>query len=173
LIFSVPNILGSQVPCTLRVYDRLEELQFYLETHAQFSQSLDTFHKQCDALHLDSRSHNLTTYRSAFHSAANKLLKWISDINQETSGQPGLKFLTAIRILDPARVCLLEHTNFLYDASILGFSDVTEFEFTLYVDKLAPHAVIAAGGLWNDGNVDVLWSSVADRLPKLCVIAHT
>jgi len=54
-----------------------------------------------------------------------------------------------------------------------GFSDVTESEFTLYDDKLAPQAVIVAGGLWNIAHVDVFWSSVADRLPKLCVIAQT
>jgi len=34
-------------------------------------------------------------------------------------------------------------------------------------------AVIVAGGLWNDAHVDVFWSSVAERLPKLCVIAQT
>jgi len=54
-------------------------------------------------------------------------------------------------------------------------SDVTESEFTSYDDKLAPQAVIVAEGLCNDANVDVFWSSVADRLTKLCVtvIAQT
>jgi len=114
------HILESQVPCTLRVYNRLEELQFYLESRTKFLQSLDTLHKQGDALNLDSRSQNLMTYQSAFHSAADKLLKYISDTNQETCGQPRLKVLMAIRILYLACVCLLEHTKCLYDASIPG-----------------------------------------------------
>jgi len=56
----------------------------------------------------------------------------------------------------------------------IGFSDVTESEFTIYVDRLAPQTLIVAVGLWNEANVDAFSSSVADRLPQLCVIAqHT
>ena len=88
-------------------------------------------------------------------------------------GQPAIKFLKAVRILDPSRVCVVSHSFDEY-LVIPGFDDVPKGEFDLYVEKLAPEAVQVAGGLWaTDKSVELFWNSMGERLPKLSLIART
>jgi hypothetical protein len=158
----------SQSPCTLKVFDCLEELQLYFEANCQVSESFDRLNVDLENLNVAQRMENIELFRSAFRNAADKLLKYMT---LETDGQPAIKFLKAVRIFDPKNVCLASHCKQDY-TSIPGMTDITDEEFNLYVNKLAPQAVAVAGGVWNEIQVDAFWGSVTDTLPNLSHIAN-
>jgi hypothetical protein len=123
----------SQSPCTLKVFDCLEELQLYFEANCQVSESFDRLNVDLENLNVAQRMENIELFWSAFRNAADKLLKYMT---LETDGQPAIKFLKAVRIFDLKNVCLASHCKQDY-TSIPGMTDITDEEFNLYVNKLS------------------------------------
>jgi len=147
----------SQKPCTVQAFDRLEELLISFEANAITSQVMDRYHENCDDLSLQTRSTNLALFTTAFEAAADKLHKYVSAAGD---GQPAIQFLKAVRIMDPSRVCVVSHNIADYEV-IPGFSKISQSEFDLYVEKLAPEAVSVAGGLWSsETHVEFFWNSM-------------
>ena len=107
----------SQKPCTLIAFDRLEELLISCEANALSVDTMDKFHENSTQLSVDRRSQNTEIFRLALEAAADKLHKYVS---QSKDGQPAIEFLKAVRILDPARVCVMSHHLKDY-CVILGF----------------------------------------------------
>ena len=108
-------------------------------------------------LSLERRAQNTEMFRCAFEAAAEKLHKYVAQ-----NGQPAIKFLKAVRILDPSRVCVVSHDSKDYSA-IPHFGNVLSQEFNLYVNKLAPDAVTIAGSLWSaEKDVEVFWLSMSE-----------
>ena len=84
----------------------------------------------CTQMSVDIRSQNNEIYREAYEAAADKIHKYVL---QSKDGQPAIKFLKAVRILDPARVCVMSHH--LKDYCVIpGFSSVSPGEFSMYVN---------------------------------------
>jgi hAT family C-terminal dimerisation region len=161
----------SQKPCTLIAYDRLEELLITSEANALTVECMDVkFHQNCSNLTLERRTENLQHFKSAFQGAADKLHKYVSE---SPGGQPAIKFLKAVRIFDPARVCVIRHHADDYKI-IPGFESIPRHEFGLYVDRLTPDAVAVAGGLWStDRDAEIVWQSMRERLPCMARLALT
>ena len=118
-------------------------------------------------LSLSRRLSNLQLFQMAFQSAADKLMKYISCDDGE-AGQPAIKFLKAVRILNPARVCLLAKEQSEY-SSIPGFESIPAVEYNGYINKYAPEAVAVAGGIWNECNIDLFWNSMSDKPSAIAI----
>ena len=159
----------SQRPCALHAYEKLEELQIYLEVNAQCTD--DTAEKYFesanieDDLPLATRRNLISLFNTCSTAAAEKLSKYLAD----EDGQPALSFLKSCRIFNPMRVSVLSPSKDDY-LSIPDFSTVPMNEFNLYLEVLAKEAVLANAGkpLFD---TDVFWSGVQDRVPTLASLA--
>lgn len=87
----------SYIPCTLQVFDIMEELQLH---SSQVPEQLNRFHT-IDELQPDQRTKNLEVFASAFRAAADELLEYLA---RDMDGQPSIGFLRGMRIIDLKRV---------------------------------------------------------------------
>jgi hypothetical protein len=135
-ILDAMSSFESQKPCTLSAFDKLEELLIALEANALTAVVMDKFHNEsdCDTLSFNRRTKNIEIFHDAFQAAADKLHKYGSE---KDGGQPAIKFLKAVRILDPSRVCVVSHRFDEY-LVIPEFDDVPKGGFDLYVAKAGP-----------------------------------
>ena len=168
-IVILEKVFQSRVPCSVKAFDAMEDLQLYFETHKQLTlQSCnDIFAKvpDVDNMTIAQRLECIQTFKQAFDDAGDKLQKYLTD------GQPGIEFLKAVRIFNPCKVYLLPPEKGLYVA-IPGMDDIPIHEWVLYTERLARDAAARAGHV---GQFDVLsfWHSVEDRVPTLSQLAAT
>ena len=81
-----------------------------------------------DIISAADRTELLEMFHDAFDAASAKLDKYIE------GGQPGVNFLKACKIFDPAKVCILPEEQNTYH-SIPGCNMIPELEFDMYTKK--------------------------------------
>jgi len=161
-IWDCLDLFLSRQPVTLKCFEILEDLMIYFSVNQQFTlETCIDYFDQAEDLNLQDRRSLLSSFGEAFELASEKLTKYLTP-----EGQPGIEFLKACRVFNPARVTIIPHGQANYLA-IPGFSEVPAEEFKKYTDYIVPEAVQGSIPV----NIDLFWQSTVDSLPTLSKLA--
>ncbi|XP_064420325.1 uncharacterized protein LOC102354807 isoform X2 [Latimeria chalumnae] len=157
-----------QIPVATEIVDTLEELQIHLDVNQQINnESYDPYFiltKDC-VVPGSLKMEMLEKFKEAFSGAARVLDQYMS-----SDGQPGYKFLKAVRIFDPTKVPFLSHNVKDYTA-VPGWTDIPVDEFGIYVRILVPSYIVNQS--FSPKDLDYFWKCASARVPNLAELALT
>ena len=91
--------LENQKPCTFYAYEKKEDLQIFLETHAILTHKSTQkyFTDDFDDIPIAQQRTFISLFNTCTHVAAEKLVKYLAD----NEGQPAITYLKFCRIFNP------------------------------------------------------------------------